>query len=70
MCTLVFTEDKTIKTVRELCKLLGTHLAHNCVKPLADGDCLCWVDVPASAEKAGWIAEHDDFGFKLGCKEK
>jgi hypothetical protein len=75
MCTTVFTDEKDIWTVKQLRKLLG---AENVVedvsfnemprRPLEDDECLCWVDVPASAEKAGWIAEHDDFGYRLRKK--
>ena len=74
MCTTVFTDDGEIRTVGKLRKLLGhdnviadepSTEAFTLVEPLEDGDCLCWVDVPASAEKAGWVAEHDDFGYRL-----
>ena len=74
MCTTVFTDDTEIWTVGKLRELLGhdnviadepSTKAFTLVEPLSDGDCLCWVDVPASAEKAGWVAEHDDFGYRL-----
>lgn len=85
MCTTVFTEEKTVKTVGKLRELLGQEsiielrpsyslrgvdavyvpATAEDWKPLEAGDCLCWVDVPASAEKAGWVAEHDDFGYRL-----
>jgi hypothetical protein len=69
MCTLVFTDDETIRSVAELRYLLGSkNIVSKTEEPLSPSECLCWVDVPASAEKAGYVAEHDDFGYRLRKK--
>ena len=71
MCQTCFTKDKTIDSVREFCELIGADNVTWTAPEMAWGgvdQCLCHVDVEASATKAGWDAEWDDFGFKLTKK--
>lgn len=73
MCTRVFIDDKEYKTPRELSVVIGAEnivwdgqFAGN-LDPNAD-HCLCPVDCAATAKKAGYIAEYDDWNDAIWRK--
>ena len=68
MCQEAQTDDAEYCTVGELKALLGELVmiaAHDPSWTTSDRDCLCWVDIEASAKKAGWSAEWDGWKWKL-----
>ena len=72
MCATVFCNGQEYSTVGALRALLGESLIQDaCYVPvvrLPDSDCLCPVDIEASALAAGYSATQTDDGDWVMCK--
>lgn len=64
MCTNVNIGADDFDTVGELRAKLGCDLVHN-GEPNSPECCLCGVDVPASAKRAGYRSRRNPFGYSL-----
>jgi hypothetical protein len=75
MCLTVFMpNNEEIETCGELIRILGGTLVKNSIYPddveIRKGDCLCPIDIEATAKKFGYECKNNDDGFSVAFSKK